>query len=219
MYIPIKNCILAAGVLPFKGVLHVGAHRGEEAEDYEKAGVKQVLWIEGNPELMDELKKNTEKRDMNQFYLGVCLSDKDEDVTFNVANNGQSSSILELGTHAEMYPHIKYTKSVTMQAYRMDGVVRDFGSVKDKDATFNIDDFDFLNLDVQGAELKVLRGFGNLLSKPTLKAIYTEVNFEHVYKDCCLVEELDNYLLDFGFKRILTAAPEGTWGDSLYARV
>lgn len=211
MYIPMKSCILHCACLPFKGVLHIGAHGGEEAEDYQNNGVDHVVWVEGNADLMPSLKEKTRKFDMDQVYINECVSDTEEEIEFNIASNGQSSSILELGTHATLYPHITYTKTVKMTTRRMDEVI--------KRSDFEMSDINFLNLDVQGAELKVLKGMGALLENTNLKAIYTEVNFEHVYKECCLIEDLDEYLKKYGFRRIATVAPEKTWGDSLYARL
>ena len=71
-----------------------------------------------------------------------------------------------------------------------------------------------LTLDIQGAELQALRGAGRELAK--VKAIFTEVNFEKVYKDCALIDELDSYLGGFGFKRVLTFRTQAGWGDALY---
>jgi hypothetical protein len=34
------------------GVVHVGAHTGQEVEAYEACGIEHVLWIEADPELM-----------------------------------------------------------------------------------------------------------------------------------------------------------------------
>lgn len=37
------------------------------------------------------------------------VSDKDDEmVMFNIANNGQSSSILEFGTHSSEHPDVKF---------------------------------------------------------------------------------------------------------------
>lgn len=221
MYISVNQCQVICGGLPFKGVIHIGAHHGEEAKDYEANGVKKVFWFEANPEAYDELvKKTANLNNIDQTYILSCLSDKDnEEVNFHIANNGHSSSILDLGTHAKMYPHIKYTKSISMKTKRFDSMVDEktgqIGTWPDK-----LTEFDFINLDVQGAELKVLKGFGDLFKKySNIRAVYTEVNFEYVYKGCCLVQELDEYLGQFGFKRVATAAPERTWGDALYHRL
>lgn len=209
-----KDCIAATGGKPFEGVIHIGAHLGEEAEDYQNHGVKRVVWIEANPDLMTPLKQATGRfKFETQGYINTCLSDVDGDIIeFNVSNNGQSSSILELGTHATMYPHIKYTKKIKTRARRFEELVKE-------KAVFPYEDYDFINIDVQGAELMVFKGFGDLLEKKNIRAIYTEINLEHVYKGCCLLEELDEYLGKYQFKRTLSRAPERTWGDSLYQRM
>jgi len=212
MYINMKQCTVACGGLPFKGVIHIGAHRGQEGPDYSANGVQKVIWVEANPDVVPELEKRTANLDLNQVYITACLSDNQgETVRFNIANNEHSSSILKLGTHAKMYPHIKYTKSLEMTAQRMDSLV--------KAHEISLEGYDFINLDVQGAELKVLRGFGDILNNPKIRAIYCEINFEHVYEECCLVSELDEYLKRYDFKRIATAAPEGSWGDGLWFRL
>ncbi len=214
MYINMKTCCHLNGGKPFKGVIHVGGHAAEEAEDYSNNGVERAAWFEANPKLMDGLKTNAEKFLKENYYYSACLSDIDgEKITFNVSNNGQSSSMLELGSHAQLYPHIHYVEKQEVVTKRMDKMIMD--NFKELD----IRKYDFVNLDVQGAELKVLKGFGELLATPWIKGIYTEVNFEHVYKNCALVSEIDSYLGQFGFKRILTAAPEIKWGDSLYLRL
>jgi FkbM family methyltransferase len=208
-----SQCIQANKGQPFKGVLHIGAHHGEEAQDYANSGIRNVLWVEANPYIMKDLYDHTKFVSIKSKYLNEVLSDEDNvDTHLNIANNGQSSSILELGTHAVQYPHIHYTKKVPVKTKRFDTVYRE------NRIELDLDQYDFINLDVQGAELKVLKGFGNLFEKFPFRAVYTEVNFEELYKDCCMIEELDQFLGEHGFQRVLTAAPEQTWGDSLYLR-
>ena len=55
--------------------------------------------------------------------------------------------------------------------------------------------FNFLNLDIQGAELKALKSMGDYLNN--VDYIYTEVNSDYVYEDCALITELDDYLSQF----------------------
>jgi len=52
--------------------------------------------------------------------------------------------------------------------------------------------FDFINLDIQGAELLALKGATAIL--PFIKAIYTEVNEKELYENCGLIDELDAFL-------------------------
>ena len=34
-----------------KGILHLGAHLLEEKSDYDRFNIKDVIWVEGNPNL------------------------------------------------------------------------------------------------------------------------------------------------------------------------
>jgi FkbM family methyltransferase len=191
-----------------KGVLHVGANVGEEAQVYDELGIKNVVWIEANTEIFHKLLNNVGGYGHNCF--NVCISDKEgEPVTLHISNNGsQSSSILELGTHKIAHPEVHYIKDVEMKAQRLDQMLILWDILKDSD---------FLNIDLQGAELKALRGMGDRLNQ--FKWAYLEVNQAELYKGCALVEEIDTYLLGFGFKRVETKWCGNTgWGDALYIK-
>jgi FkbM family methyltransferase len=211
MYINMKRCIIETGGLPFRGVLHIGAHEGQEAEDYVANGVKRVTWVEANPEVFEKLKNRTKNMSFEkQEFHNACVSDVEEEVVFNVANNEHSSSILKLGTHAKMYPHIKYTKSFSTKAKRIDSLFTEN----------DMKEFDFINLDIQGAELKALKSFGDLLKTKSLRAIYTEINKDYVYENCALQTEITDYLRQFGFVLVLESTPDHpSWGDALYFRL
>lgn len=213
MLIPYVDCLKAYGK-SFEGVLHIGAHLGEEGPDYAKNGVRYVVWIEGNKTLMRSLFDATRTLPLKQGYYCEVLSDVEGDkLTFNITNNGQSSSILPLGTHKEHYPHIQVVETREVTTSRFDEFYRR------NIVGLELERIQFVNLDVQGAELKVLKGFGDLLERySNIKAIYSEVNFEQVYQGAPLVEELDEYLSRFGFMRVLTRGTEYGWGDALYLR-
>lgn len=86
-----------------------------------------------------------------------------------------------------------------------------------KDNNIDISKYNFLNLDIQGAELMALKGFGDLLHK--IDYIYSEVNQEELYKDCALIQDLDNYLSKYRFKRVISTMTQFGWGDAFYIKV
>jgi FkbM family methyltransferase len=214
MLIPFQECIRLSGGKPFEGVLHCGAHLGEEAKDYYDNGVKKVLWVEANKNIMKHLYDNVKMLPMKQMFANEVLGDKDgKDFTFSITNNGQSSSILPLGTHKIHHPQVTVVQTQTVKTKRFDTYYRE------NRVFLNLFDFDFINIDVQGAELMVLKGFGELFNKfPNIRAIYTEVNEEEVYKGCAQVSEIDTYLSKFGFHRLVTKMTEFRWGDAIYVR-
>jgi hypothetical protein len=47
-------------------------------------------------------------------------------------------------------------------------------------------------------------------------AIYLEVNEKELYKKCSLIHEIDAFLSNYKFKRVLTEMTPHGWGDALY---
>ena len=202
MLIPLDFLVQKYGV-QFTGILHVGAHECEEIFAYDKYIARdKVVWIEALPDKVDFCKNK---------YPGVLIenavvSDCVESVVFHRSNNGQSSSILEFGTHSVHHPHVSYVGDFACVTQRLDSILDKY-----------IVPFNFINLDIQGAELKALKGMESYL--PSIQYIYTEVNSEYVYNGCCLVTELDEYLGKFGFKRIETSwCGNYGWGDAFYVK-
>ena len=189
-------------IVVFKGILHVGLHECEELKDYEQyISRDKILWVEALPTKVQLCKK---------LYPGVLIenavvSDIEEKVKFNISNNGQSSSILEFGLHTIYHPHVHYVHSFEVQTQLL----------KDILPKHKIE-YNFLNFDIQGAELKALKGMEEYL--PKVDYLYTEVNSDYVYNDCALVGELDKYLLNFGLVRVETSWTDCKWGDAFYIR-
>ncbi len=80
-----------------KGIIHIGAHRGDEAHIYNWFG-KKVIWYEANPEIFESLKENIssfkEQMTINELLLDAAR----EEVEFFISNNdGASSSIFTFG--------------------------------------------------------------------------------------------------------------------------
>jgi FkbM family methyltransferase len=96
-----------------------------------------------------------------------------------------------------------------------------------------VEEIDFLKIDVQGADLKVLQGATQLLHKSVL-AIQIEVEFTHLYKDQPLFADVDSFVRQQGFtlfdlamaRRPRAVSPivshthsgQILWGDAFYFR-
>jgi hypothetical protein len=48
------------------------------------------------------------------------------------------------------------------------------------------------------------------------KALYLEVNEKELYQKCGLINEIDDFLSKYNFKRVLTKMTSHGWGDALY---
>lgn len=194
------------------GVLHVGANVGEEAIQYEEQGIKNVVWIEANPDIFKTLVMNVSGYGHKCFNFAAGDENKEE-VILHISNNaGQSSSILPLGTHARNHPTVKYTHDVKVPMCRIDSVFSNHITEK-YDLTGGID---FLSMDIQGFELQALKGMGELLNQ--FKWAYLEVNKEQVYKGNGEFREVCRYLEGFGFHPVEQKWTRAGWGDCLFIK-
>ena len=186
----------------FKGILHVGAHECEELKEYEQyISRDKILWVEAMKDKVELCKQ----RFPNILIQQAVISDKIEKVKFNVSNNGQSSSILEFGLHSKYHPSVIYINSYETETQLLRNII----------SQHNID-YNFINLDIQGVELRALKGMEEYLHK--IDYVYTEVNSHEVYKDCDIVSQMDDYLKKFGFERVETKWSGCMWGDAFYIK-
>ncbi len=189
--------------MKIRGIMHIGAHNCEEMEKYNKIGVKKenIIWIEANPYIVQRMKQKDKEI---RIIHGLITDKNDDNMLFNVANNGQSSSIYEFGTHSVNHPEVKYVGKIILKSKRMDRVYKE-NKIEKKFANF-------LNIDIQGAELLALKGMGDLIKE--YDYLYLEVNSEEVYMGCGLITEIDIYLEKYNFKRVETK----WWGNAGWGR-
>lgn len=192
--------------IPVKGILHLGAHVCDEKPAYNQQGISdsQIVWIEGNPLLVNLLKQ----QGCNNIYHAL-IDDTEAVVPFHIANNFQSSSLLEFGTHSEHHDHVFYNGVLELQTQTLKHFI--------ESNSIDIKNLNFWNFDIQGTELRALKSAAEYIQ--FADAIYLEVNYEEVYKNCALFTEIDSFLLEKGFVRFDTNFhhPCG-WGDALYIR-
>lgn len=204
MLIPLDNLSRKYN-LQVEGILHVGGHWGEEAIMYNNLGYVPVYWIEAEKESATILENHVAGL-LNHHVINAVVSDSIGTVKFNHANNGQSSSMLEFGTHSAEHPDVVFESSSERMAVTIDHLL---------DADL-IGQTNFMNLDIQGAELMALKGAVEYLHG--VKYIYTEVNDKELYKGCCLTSDLDAWLGMRGFvRREKEMTPHG-WGDAFYIK-
>ena len=192
-----------------RGIIHIGAHYAEERESYRRLGVSDVLWIEADPAHLPQLQANLEDYPA-QRALQACLSNIDSQLTpfFRTNNRGESSSILPMGTHREEFREIHVVGETTLETTT-------FARLAEKEELAE-DRYDFLVLDVQGAELLVLQGMGDWLKH--INGVWIEVNIAHLYQGCALLPEIDEYLRRHGLLRRETLITRRHYGDAFYLR-
>lgn len=193
--------------LEVRGIIHIGAHLGQEYQIYRKFFTTQpITWIEADTVVYERLKKSMEHDD-GVVCINAAVSNKQGLATFHRANNEQSSSLLELGTHSTVHPNIVFTEQFTVETNTLDAlseIHKLFGA-------------NLMVLDVQGAEGMVIAGAKKLLKR--VDYIYTEVNRDELYLGCTKLDAFDIIMFELGFKRveIFLNAKLG-WGNAFYIK-
>ena len=203
--------------IQLNGVIHVGAHRGEEINEYGDLGAKTVIWVEANPEVFDEMcimLTNAEANiDSHAFQYAASTEDHGTaefnryygpDAGHLVGNKGCSSLLKAEGRFEEWYKDTIEVETITI-----DTLLQEEG--------FNVEDFQLLNMDVQGAELMVLKGSEKVLDN--VKWITTEATWEDPdYIDNVMYDELKSFLESKGFVETQIIPHAENWGDVLFVK-
>lgn len=191
--------------LKIRGVLHIGAHWGEEYPYYLKQGVNDMIFFEPvrlNYEMLKDYLPHDDRIKLFNLALGNETGTKE--MFTETTNKGQSCSLLAPALHLSQYPHIKFNEKEAVKIERLDNI------------NFDRTLYNMINIDVQGYELEVFKGGVNTLSY--IDIIYSEINRDEVYKDCARVEQIDDFLGRWGFSRVETDWVGKTWGDALYLK-
>ena len=183
-------------LLNSNGILHLGAHRGQEAPIYNWLN-KQVLWIEANPEIFKDL-DNYVKLFYKQKALNFLLGDKKkENLDFFLSNKDTScSSIFDLSKDVKQGKlwsehNVKMVKKIKLNMTTLDDIL--------KNNEIDIKNYNHWEIDLQGAELQFLKGAKNALK--SCKSINIEISKKNFYEQGSTIwPELLEFLRNEGFK-------------------
>jgi FkbM family methyltransferase len=193
-------------LVDFRGVIHVGANRAQEKDKYASHSLR-VVWVEAIPSLHQAIVRDLSNY-KNQRAIQALITDRDcEDCVLHVASNdGASSSIFELSRHREIWPEVKFSSDLKLKSSTLPAALASAG--------IDVAEYDALVLDIQGAELKALKGARPLLR--SMKYIQTEgADFES-YEGGATVSELVGFLGTVGFRLARKERFAGRTGVGFY---
>jgi FkbM family methyltransferase len=190
--------------LNVSGLLHIGGHYGGELQKYKSHNIDNIVLFEplsSNFSVLSEAVKNIGG---NVVAHQVALGNDNRKVTMNISSNeAQSSSILTPKVHLTAHPEVSFSGTEEVEMKKLDD--------------YDYKDYNMIVVDVQGYELEVLKGASQTLHN--IDYIYCEVNRDEVYEGNARVEEIDEFLSTYGFKRVETQwYYTEVWGDALYMK-
>jgi FkbM family methyltransferase len=186
------------------GVIHIGAHYGEEVLNYVNAGIDDIVLFEPLENNFNILKNNISNINANINGYCVALGNKNENVNMFLSSNDlESSSVLKPKIHLDLHPDVVFFGQEEVEMKKLDD--------------FFLTSYNFINLDVQGYEMEVLKGAEKTLEN--IDYLYCEVNRNEVYEGNAYIGEIDEYLSNYKMKRVETSWwYDGPWGDALYIK-
>jgi FkbM family methyltransferase len=184
-----------------RGVIHVGANTCQELPLYLSHGIENRIWVEPIKQL--DFPKG-------EKVINIAISDKviENDFMYLANNNGESSSLLKPLKHIDLYQEINFSQSFVVTD------VTTLGRILENPSLFPAK-YNYLVLDIQGAELKALNGLGFYQSH--FDVIITEAYTQELYENCGKLHEIEAFLSNY---KLVEFAPEigKGWGDAAFIR-
>jgi FkbM family methyltransferase len=138
---------------------------------------------------------------------GNPLADIDQTSTIIPKEWNKSSSLLEpTALLKDSFPWLEFPSVTKVTVKRLDSYLKEKGQTK----------VDFIHLDVQGAELSVLRGMGEYIAQ--VEAIWLEVENKPFYLGQPLKKDLHKFLTSNNFRLKKDTSINKSAGDCLYIR-
>lgn len=140
----------------------------------------------------EEFRKLNEKAKKNYMYFPIALFDKKGTIDINITKYRGSSSVYL--PHPSLLGRFfgsegaEIIQKIKVPCHTLEGLVKEE----------NIPDVDFLKIDTEGSELKILEGAKELLKNQIL-GIEVELGFYPFHQNQPLFWEVDKYLRELGF--------------------
>ncbi|MDN3584403.1 FkbM family methyltransferase [Mucilaginibacter flavus] len=200
-------------------IFEIGACEGEDSIRYSNLFPNSNIFaFEPLPKNLQKIQHNIVKYQKDNITIvPLGLSDNCGISTFYVSsgtpegqeNNenwdfgNKSSSLLPPDKHIDVVKFIEFKQRIDVETITLDAFCQNKG----------INLVDFVHMDVQGAELMVLNGARNSISK--MKAIWLEVSKITLYKGQPLINDIERFMSENNFVKIKDTVDDIT-GDQFY---
>lgn len=188
--------------LKINGVIHVGAHFGEEHNTYKKLGINKIVYFEPIKKTFSKLSENIKDAQLYNFAIGA--SNTFLEMYVEADDKYGCSSILKPSSNynPQLFSGRELVEVRTIDSFKFIG-------------------YNFLNIDVQGYELEVLKGAKDTLNDVDyimceLNRNTTSKNLDYI--DSALFGEIVDFLSNYGFLLVEEDWSGISWGDGFFIK-
>ena len=195
------------GISKFDIFFDIGAHRGETIQLFAKNfKIKNFYSFEASQTNFEFLKRNSEKfskknPNINIKIKNVALGNEKKQITIKHLSESSSSTINEIDISSKYFKKKSFFlyDNKDRNNFYIDETTQQI-KLEDFILDNNIDKIDFLKIDTEGYEIKVLQGLGNQFKKVSV------IMFEHHYHNMIIknykFSDINNFLKKNNFKQI-----------------
>ena len=175
--------------LTTNNIIIIGSNDMWEIENYTNK-YKNGVFIEADPNIYLQLKENLNKYNLNYTPINKLITNiHNKEYEFNIFNNNScSSSIYKPNVDKWMWNNVSQNNTIKIYSTRMKNIIE-----KLKWNNIIID----VIIDVQGAELEVIKSFDNYINN--INCIQIESSSTDFYIGQSTVLEVHKYLINKGF--------------------
>jgi FkbM family methyltransferase len=192
---------------PINTFAEIGSRDGHDSHyisHYHKINPSNVYIFEAHPTCYLNIKESYPQ--FNTF--NAAITDQTGPVKFNAGIIGKESnvgisSLLNRTTEFNNF----ISEEVEVDGWKMEDIL----------SHFNLEGFDLLKIDVEGASLSVLKGFGPKLSNS--KFIQIELEYTSVWENQSLYQEVTHFLNQLGFVIVEEINLDNVQCDVLFKKI
>ena len=180
-----------------KGIIHVGMWDFVEHDCYTKLVGKNVIGVEANKFVYETMSKPVADKCGYKSFNECVYSEDGLEKQFYLAND--SSSLSPVGT-----------SSVTVTTKKLSTLI--------EENHIDMNQYDFLNIDAEGSELDILKGFEKYLEH--INVIDLETSYDDRSKSGASHQDICDWLEEHNFeiREMSSSYRTQGWGDSVFVR-
>ncbi len=166
-------------------IFDVGAHDGRSVSLYKKYfPLSKIFSFEPTPDSFKQLSKNNEKFE-DAFSFNIALSSLVGSTDLFLNNSSLTNSLLKSSNIQTSFSKAQETKGkITVVTNTIDNFCNEN----------KINHIHILKIDVQGADLEVLKGSQQMLEEQKIDLIFIEVEFIQLYENQGLFHDISSFL-------------------------
>jgi FkbM family methyltransferase len=196
--------------IPVKGIIQVGANDGREINQFINY-TKNIICFEPVLEARNRCSQRASQfKNTNIIISDYIISNKIGETEFYVGKESQNSSLFDLNPQrSAIHQRNQHDKKIILNSITLD----EYFNIT---PTVNKENYNYLYIDVQGAEHLVLEGATQILKQ--IDYIWMEVSYFDIYLGTMLFDDITKLLDNLGYELYHHKEIIEGQGDALYIK-